>query len=125
MYPSAHKLHIIVDKLYAVAAQLGQWEVAAVLLWYTGTPVGESTKDLFSLKKNNYNFPGCPDQNSETEMTDFKASVVAFEVQKNFANKFFSNKSVAKSLIDDTSGNLLDNLYLLLYVFVSMTLTLL
>jgi len=50
-------------------------------------------------------------------MTDFKASVVAFEVQKNFASKFFSNKTVAKSLIDDTSGNLLDNLYLLLYVF--------
>ena len=52
-------------------------------------------------------------------MTEFKASVVAFEVQKNFANKFFSNKTVAKSLIDETSGNLLDNLYLLLYVFVS------
>ena len=52
-------------------------------------------------------------------MTEFKASVVAFEVQKNFASKFFSNKTVVKSLIDDTSGNLLDNLYLLLYVFVS------
>ena len=52
-------------------------------------------------------------------MGDFKASVVAYEVQKSFANKFFSNKTVAKSLIDDTSGNLLDNLYLLLYVFVS------
>jgi len=52
-----------------------------------------------------------------TENREFKASVVAFEVQKNFANKFFSNKTVAKSLIDDTSGNLLDNLYLLLYVF--------
>ena len=50
---------------------------------------------------------------------DFKASVVAYEVQKSFANKFFSNKTVAKSMIDDTSGNLLDNLYLLLYVFVS------
>eukprot|EP00091_Calanus_sinicus_P006052 TRINITY_DN16647_c0_g1_i3.p1 TRINITY_DN16647_c0_g1~~TRINITY_DN16647_c0_g1_i3.p1 ORF type:complete len:190 (-),score=71.50 TRINITY_DN16647_c0_g1_i3:68-637(-) len=50
-------------------------------------------------------------------MTEFKASVVAFEIQKNFASKFFSNKTVAKSLIDDTSGNLLDNLYLLLYVF--------
>ena len=54
-------------------------------------------------------------------MSDFKASVVAYEVQKSFANKFFSNKTVAKSLIDETSGNLLDNLYLLLYVFVSMT----
>jgi len=60
---------------------------------------------------------GFDDQNNETEMTEFKASVVAFEVQKNFASKFFSNKTVAKSLIDDTSGNLLDNLYLLLYVF--------
>jgi len=60
---------------------------------------------------------GLSDQENEAEMTDFKASVVAFEVQKNFANKFFSNKTVAKSLIDDTSGNLLDNLYLLLYVF--------
>ena len=55
------------------------------------------------------------------KMADFKASVVAYEVQKSFANKFFSNKTVAKSLIDDTSGNLLDNLYLLLYVFVSGT----
>jgi hypothetical protein len=51
----------------------------------------------------------------------FKASVVAFEVQKSFANKFFSNKTVAKSLIDDTSARLLDNLYLLLKVFVSIT----
>jgi len=50
-------------------------------------------------------------------MTDFKASVVAYEVQKNFANKFFSNKVVTKGLIDDTSGKLLDNLYKLLYVF--------
>lgn len=51
-------------------------------------------------------------------MTDhFKASVVAFEVQKSFASKFFSNKTVAKSLIDDTSARLLDNLYLLLKVF--------
>jgi hypothetical protein len=55
------------------------------------------------------------------EMNDhFKASVVAFEVQKSFANKFFSNKTVAKSLIDDTSARLLDNLYLLLKVFVSI-----
>jgi len=50
-------------------------------------------------------------------MTEFKASAVAFEVQKSFANKFFSNKTVAKTLIDDTSSHLLDNLYLLLYVF--------
>ena len=53
-------------------------------------------------------------------MTEFRASLVAFEVQKSFASKFFSNKSVAKTLIDDTSSHLLDNLYLLLYVFVSI-----
>ena len=53
-------------------------------------------------------------------MTEFKASAVAFEVQKSFANKFFSNKTVAKTLIDETSSHLLDNLYLLLYVFVSI-----
>ena len=58
------------------------------------------------------------DPSDETEMTEFKASVVAFEVQKNFASKFFSNTTVVKSLIDDTSSNLLDNLNLLLYVFV-------
>ena len=56
---------------------------------------------------------------AESDMCEFKARIVAFEVQKNFANKFFSNKTVAKSLIDEKSGNLLDNLYLLLYVFVS------
>jgi len=50
-------------------------------------------------------------------MGDFKASSVAFEVQKNFANKFFSNKVVVKGLIDDTSGKLLDNLYRLLFAF--------
>ena len=53
-------------------------------------------------------------------MTDFKASLVAYEVQKSFANKLFSSKTVAKSLIDDTSARLLDNLYLLLKVFVSI-----
>lgn len=51
------------------------------------------------------------------DMNDFKASRVAYEVQKSFANKFFSNKTVATSLIDDTSARLLDNLYLLLKVF--------
>lgn len=40
------------------------------------------------------------------------SSSVAYEVQKTFANKFFSNKTVAKGLIDETSGKLLDNLYL-------------
>ena len=54
------------------------------------------------------------------KMTEFKASAVAFEVQKSFANKFLGNKTVAKTLIDDTSSHLLDNLYLLLYVFVSI-----
>jgi len=50
-------------------------------------------------------------------MGDFKSSTVAFEVQKNFANKFFSNKVVVKGLIDDTSAKLLDNLYKLLFAF--------
>ena len=54
------------------------------------------------------------------KMTEFKASAVAFEVQKSFANKFLGNKTVAKTLIDDSSSHLLDNLYLLLYVFVSI-----
>ena len=64
-------------------------------------------------------FSGVDGKSSESEICEFKARVVAFEVQKNFANKFFSNKIVAKSLIDEKSGNLLDNLYFLLYVFVS------
>jgi len=57
------------------------------------------------------------DEISSHTMTDFKSSVVAYEVQKSFANKFFSNQKVAKSLIDDKSAKLLDNLYQLLYVF--------
>ena len=60
-----------------------------------------------------------PKKGTPFDMTDFKASLVAYEVQKSFANKLFSNKTVAKSLIDDTSARLLDNLYLLLKVFVS------
>ena len=52
-------------------------------------------------------------------MSEFKASTVAFEVQKNFANKFFSNKTVAKGLIDDKTATLLDNLYKLIFTFVS------
>jgi len=60
---------------------------------------------------------GFADPTVTSRMTDFKASVVAFEVQKNFANKFFSNKVVVKGLIDDTSAKLLDNLYNLLFVF--------
>jgi len=63
---------------------------------------------------------GFADPTVTSRMTDFKASVVAFEVQKNFANKFFSNKVVVKGLIDDTSAKLLDNLYNLLFVFVSI-----
>ena len=52
-------------------------------------------------------------------MSGFSASAVAFNVQKNFANKFFSNKSIVKGLIDDTSAKLLDDLYNLLFAFVS------
>ena len=51
--------------------------------------------------------------------SEFKSSQVAYEVQKNFANKFLTSQKVAKSLIDEASASLLDNLYLLLYMFVS------
>ena len=52
-----------------------------------------------------------------SSMGDFKASQVAFEVQKHFANKFFSNKVTVKGLIDESTGNLVDNLYNLLFAF--------
>ena len=52
-------------------------------------------------------------------MSAFSASAVAFNVQKNFANKFFSNKTIVKGMIDDTSAKLLDDLYNLLFAFVS------
>ena len=51
--------------------------------------------------------------------SDFKAAVVAEGIQKGLANKILTNKTLVKSLIDDKTANLLDNLYLLLYVFVS------
>ena len=73
----------------------------------------------FKRRKPIVNVAGFADPSVTSRMTDFKASVVAFEVQKNFANKFFSNKVVVKGLIDDTSAKLLDNLYNLLFVFVS------
>ena len=50
----------------------------------------------------------------------FRARAVVDLVQKNFANKILSNKTVVKSLIDDSSASLLDNLYFLLLVFVSI-----
>eukprot|EP00092_Neocalanus_flemingeri_P010152 GFUD01010941.1.p1 GENE.GFUD01010941.1~~GFUD01010941.1.p1 ORF type:complete len:192 (-),score=42.86 GFUD01010941.1:75-650(-) len=46
---------------------------------------------------------------------DFNARSVAYEVQKCFANKFFSNKFVAMNLLEDTTAKLLDDLYLLLH----------
>ena len=52
-------------------------------------------------------------------MSGFSASSVAFNVQKNFANKFFSNTSIVKGLIDETSAKLLDDLYNLIFAFVS------
>ena len=52
-------------------------------------------------------------------MSGFSSSSVAFNVQKNFASKFFSNKAIVKGLIDDTSAKLLDDLYNLLFAFVS------
>lgn len=54
------------------------------------------------------------------EMTaDFKALDIGYEVQRSFANKFFSNKNVAKGLIDNTSAALLDELYKLIKIYVS------
>ncbi len=50
---------------------------------------------------------------------DFKALDIGYEVQKSFANKFFSNKNVAKGLIDNTSAALLDELYKLIKIYVS------
>ena len=54
-------------------------------------------------------------------MSDFNASSVAFEVQKCFSNKFFSNKFVAMNLIEDCTARLLDGLFLLLHAHVSST----
>ena len=55
----------------------------------------------------------------EIAMGDFNASSVAYEVQKCFSNKFFSNKLVAMNLIEDTTARLLDDLFLLLHAHVS------
>ena len=51
--------------------------------------------------------------------SDFKAAAVAEGIQKGLANKILTNKTIVKSLIDDKTANLLDNLYLLLFVYVS------
>ena len=82
--------------------------------------LNSATASFKSRKRGIVNLAGFADPTVTSRMTDFKASVVAFEVQKNFANKFFSNKVVVKGLIDDTSAKLLDNLYNLLFVFVSI-----
>ena len=52
-------------------------------------------------------------------MSEFKASSVAFEVQKKFANKVLSNKTVVNGLIDDKTANLLDKLNKLIFTHVS------
>ena len=52
-------------------------------------------------------------------MAEFNASSVAYEVQKCFSNKFFSNKLVAMNLIEDSTVRLLDDLFLLLHAHVS------
>ena len=52
--------------------------------------------------------------------SDFKAATVAEGIQKGLANKILTNKTIVKSLIDDKTANLLDNLYLLLFVYVSI-----
>lgn len=55
--------------------------------------------------------------------SDFKAAAVAEGIQKGLANKILTNKTIVKSLIDEKTANLLDNLYLLLFVYVSIVLT--
>ena len=52
-------------------------------------------------------------------MGEFNAGSIAYEVQKCFSDKFFSNKLVAMSLIEDRAARLLDNLFLLLHAHVS------
>ena len=52
--------------------------------------------------------------------SDFKAAAVAEGIQKGLANKILTNKTIVKSLIDEKTANLLDNLYLLLFVYVSI-----
>ena len=61
-----------------------------------------------------------PSRPMSGQCEQFRARAVADIVQKNFANKILSNKTVVKGLIDDTSASLLDNLYCLLLVFVSI-----
>ena len=61
-----------------------------------------------------------PSRPMSGQCEQFRARAVADIVQKNFANKILSNKTVVKGLIDDTSASLLDNLYFLLLVFVSI-----
>jgi len=63
--------------------------------------------------------PGDGDQEKDADMTadGFKAIDVGYAVQRSFANKFFSNKAVAKSLIDDNSAQLLDELYKLVKIY--------
>ena len=63
-----------------------------------------------------------PSRPMSGQCEQFRARAVADVVQKNFANKILSNKTVVKGLIDDTSASLLDNLYFLLLVFVSIRL---
>lgn len=49
----------------------------------------------------------------------FKSKELFLQVQKKFLNKF-TNKKVIKLLIDDQNSKLLDNLYKLLKLYVSL-----
>ena len=61
------------------------------------------------------------DKTNESEMnSDFKAAAVAEGIQKGLANKILTNRTIVKSLIDEKTANLLDNLHLLLFVYVSI-----
>jgi len=50
-------------------------------------------------------------------MSKFEARTVAESVQKKFATKILSNRTVVNNLIDEKTGNLLNRLFSLIFVF--------
>ena len=54
-------------------------------------------------------------------MSKFEARTVAESVQKKFATKILSNRTVVNNLIDEKTGNLLNRLFSLIFVFVSIS----
>lgn len=56
-------------------------------------------------------------------MVEFRASSVVFEVQRSFANKFFSSRAAVGGMLEPASADLLDRVFLLLLAFVSKGIT--